>query len=90
MPREERVNAKHTIVEKFRHLLKSTSHPEEKVTLIKAMGNTGLPDFVFDLQQIAEDQTQPEVTRAKAIYSLRKLTPLAAKKVKNFIMRVVL
>ncbi len=75
------IDAKHTIVVKFRSILKTCVNDDEKITILKALGNTGLPDFLFDLQQIMEDPTVSAIVRAKGIFSLRKVTPLASKKV---------
>ena len=46
---------------------------EEKILLIKVIGNMGLPETLDELATIAEDASEPVYIRTQAIYAMRVL-----------------
>lgn len=59
-----------------------TSRPEYMIYALKTIGNIGFPDFIPDCKAILEDRSKPQIIRAQAIYSLRKITAFAPEAVR--------
>ena len=58
-------------------MMLETSDPTEKVAVIKAIGNTGIVDFIPDMERIIKDRSHKQHIRKEAIYALRKMTEVA-------------
>ena len=58
----------------FEKLYDSASS-EDKVVIIKAMGNSGAPECLPKLTSIIKRKDQPTFIRKMAIYALRRLAP---------------
>nr|ANB82451.1 vitellogenin [Saccostrea glomerata]ANB82452.1 vitellogenin [Saccostrea glomerata] len=54
-------------------LMKSTNM-DDKILSFKTAGNSGLREMIPSIRTYIEDKSQPQLLRAQAIYSLRKLT----------------
>ena len=50
---------------------------DEKMAIVKAIGNAGIVDFFPDIERIIKDKTEPAVIRKEAIFALRRLTSVA-------------
>jgi hypothetical protein len=47
---------------------------DDKLLSFKTAGNAGLRELIPSVRTYIEDKSQPQMLRAQAIYSLRKLT----------------
>ncbi|XP_061168026.1 vitellogenin-1-like [Saccostrea echinata] len=61
------------IVKEIQSLMKSTDI-DDKILSFKTAGNSGLREMIPSIRTYIEDKSQPQLLRAQAIYSLRKLT----------------
>ena len=59
--------------------LLDTSDIEIKLTVIKAIGNAGLVEFIPDVERIIKDMSQPISVRSQGVYALRRIAPIAPK-----------
>ena len=55
--------------------------PAEKMVVLKACGNAGVPELLPMLAKLATDAAQPAALRAQAIYACRRIAPFARSKV---------
>ena len=55
--------------------------PAEKMVVLKACGNAGVPELLPMLAKLATDSAQPAALRAQAIYACRRIAPFARSKV---------
>ncbi|XP_062587564.1 vitellogenin-2-like isoform X2 [Saccostrea cucullata] len=61
------------IVKEIQSLMKSTDM-DDKILSFKTAGNSGMQEMIPSIRTYIEDKSQPQLLRAQAIYSLRKLT----------------
>ncbi|ELU04729.1 hypothetical protein CAPTEDRAFT_198189 [Capitella teleta] len=76
------------IVNELRAMVRSATTTEEKLRLIKTMGNFGEVSLLPELKTIIEDKTQPWQLREVAIVALRKFVDVV--EVKDQIMNIAL
>ena len=62
----------------------------EKLLVLKALGNAGLAEFIPLLEPIIQDSSAAPAVRAKAIYALRRVSPLAKHKIHQILVPLML
>nr|APP91162.1 vitellogenin [Platynereis dumerilii] len=90
VPQEIANPARHLIVEAFKGAWQSAQATHEKLLIIKALGNAGLVEFVPLLEPIIKDPSANPEVRAKAIYSLRRVSPMAKHLVHSICVPIIL
>jgi hypothetical protein len=60
------------IVSELRTMLRSASNTEQKIRIIKTIGNFGEPAFFPELKMYAEDRQQPREVREHSIFAMMK------------------
>ena len=68
----------------------SAQTKEEKLVVIKAIGNTGIDKFIPLLEPVIRDPSENPDVRAKAIYSLRRNSPMAKHLVHSICVPIIL
>ena len=53
------------------------SDVNERVAIVKAIGNAGIVDFFPDIERVIKDKTYPAIVRMEAIFAVRRLAPVA-------------
>ena len=53
-------------------LLQQSHNEEDKLRIVKAMGNMGAKEIIMPIKSIIEDRSQSKILRAEAVASLRK------------------
>lgn len=66
-----------------------TTDIDEKIAVIKAIGNTGMVEFIPDLERIIKDKAHPVGARKIAIFALRRLATEAPLVVSKAIANVL-
>ena len=79
-------NANVFFPQRFLAILKASKEEREIIASLKAIGNTGMPDFLRVLTLVAKDEAKPTAVRAQAIYSLRYIAKIVPRKVNPFII----
>ena len=70
-------------MQELKTLLTTTSNLETKMLALKAIGNTGLPEFIPELHRIIREKTHTPIIRKLAVYALRRMTILVPHEVKH-------
>ena len=75
------------ICKQFRHqmedLYKQSSDEAIKVAVLKAIGNSGLPEFFNVIEKVLYSQREPLQVRMNAVYALRRMPQEITQKVRN-------
>ena len=67
--------------QEFKSVLSSVTKVEEKVMIIKAMSNAGLPAFLPELEKLIKEPSEHMVVRGNAIMYLTNYTSIAPRQV---------
>ena len=70
-------------------LLRSATTTDEKIWILKAMGNAGMPEFITPIKDIITTTTEPVVVRTKAVYALRRIAPFVKSEVNITLRRIL-
>jgi hypothetical protein len=84
---------KDTYVKLFFDKLRSAKNWQDKVTMLKAIGNAGLDLSIFELEKIIRQQdttSHPMHVRFEAILALRQLKDTVPKKIQRILMPIVM
>ena len=77
----------HDICKQFRHqmedLYKQSSDEATKVAVLKAIGNSGVPEFFNFIEKVLYSQREPLQVRMNAVYAFRRMPQEIAQKVGN-------
>ena len=57
-------------------MLQRAREVDERVDIIRCMGNAGLPQFLPVLKRVIENNEEHIAARSKAMYALRRLAPI--------------
>eukprot|EP00918_Siedleckia_nematoides_P095589 GHVU01209817.1.p1 GENE.GHVU01209817.1~~GHVU01209817.1.p1 ORF type:complete len:1772 (+),score=271.80 GHVU01209817.1:699-5318(+) len=71
-------------------LLKAATETKERITILKAIANAGLVEFLPELQKIIKVNDIPASVRIEAVYALRKIAPVARMNALQVLLPVVL
>lgn len=63
------------IAQELNEMLTSARSTIEKISVLKAMGNAGLPQCVSTIRNIITSTSEPMKVRVKALYALRRIAP---------------
>lgn len=66
---------------KVTNMLHRAREVDQKVDVIRCMGNAGLPQFLPVLKEVIENKDEHTTTRTKAMYALRRIAPVMKSKV---------
>ncbi|KAK2155031.1 hypothetical protein LSH36_251g05012 [Paralvinella palmiformis] len=62
------------------------SDVNERVAIVKAIGNAGIVDFFPDIERVIKDKTYPAIVRMEAIFAMRRLAPVAPVAIQNVVL----
>ena len=54
-------------------LLEQSQSEQDKIRVIKSMGNCGAKELVVPIKSVIEDKSEPLVVRTQAVFALRKI-----------------
>ncbi|ELU00944.1 hypothetical protein CAPTEDRAFT_209306 [Capitella teleta] len=77
-----------SVVGELRSMLRSASSNEEKLRLIKTIGNFGEPSFFPELKTIIEDKRIPLLIKSQAMFALRKIAYMP--EIKEEVLNIIL
>ena len=69
------------IAEEMNTMLRSARTTDEKILVLKAMGNAGLPECITPIKSIITSTSEPTPVKVKAIYALRRIAPIVKSEV---------
>ena len=72
------------IAEEMNTMLRSATTTDEKILVLKAMGNAGLPECITPIKSMITSTSEPTPVKVKAIYALRRIAPIVKSEVTFF------
>ena len=69
------------IAEELNTMLRSARTSDEKIWVLKAMGNAGLPECITPIKNIITSTSESTPVKVKAIYALRRIAPIVKSEV---------
>lgn len=76
-------NIKHQVVRELTELITNSPFPEDKATVMAAIGNCGIPEFIPIIQRLVEDPSVDKEVRIGAIIATRRMPIALARKVRE-------
>lgn len=70
----------HQVVKELVAMYAAAAAPAEKIAVVKACGNAGVPELLPELAKLAANPAEPAAIRAQAIFACRHIAPIAHSK----------